>query len=46
MFKKFDEKEAVTGQQQLKSSVQKGIRKQLRESYPYLEEPHFQCAAA
>ncbi|XP_055390165.1 malignant T-cell-amplified sequence 1 homolog [Condylostylus longicornis] len=37
MFKKFDEKESVSGVQQLKSSVQKGIRTKLLESYPHLE---------
>ncbi|XP_047003369.1 malignant T-cell-amplified sequence 1 homolog [Schistocerca americana] len=37
MFKKFDEKESVTGVQQLKSSVQKGIRTKLVDQYPYLE---------
>ncbi|PIC33548.1 hypothetical protein B9Z55_013489 [Caenorhabditis nigoni] len=41
MFKKFDEKEDVTGATQLKSSVQKGIRKKLIENYPYLE-PHLE----
>ncbi|GLH02790.1 hypothetical protein R5R35_012877 [Gryllus longicercus] len=37
MFKKFEEKESVSGVQQLKSSVQKGIRSKLQEQYPYLE---------
>ncbi|KAI1733193.1 PUA domain-containing protein [Ditylenchus destructor] len=37
MFKKFDPKEDVTGTQQLKSSVQKGIRHKLVEHYPPLE---------
>ncbi|XP_077299381.1 malignant T-cell-amplified sequence 1 homolog isoform X2 [Arctopsyche grandis] len=37
MFKKFDEKESISGVQQLKSSVQKGIRTKLLESYPHLE---------
>ncbi|CAH0560226.1 unnamed protein product [Brassicogethes aeneus] len=37
MFKKFDEKESISGVLQLKSSVQKGIRTKLIESYPYLE---------
>ncbi|XP_034250456.1 malignant T-cell-amplified sequence 1 homolog isoform X2 [Thrips palmi] len=37
MFKKFDEKESVSGTQQLKSSVQKGIRSKLLELYPTLE---------
>ncbi|KAF7994997.1 hypothetical protein HCN44_004469 [Aphidius gifuensis] len=37
MFKKFDEKESVSGVQQLKSSVQKGIRLRLLELYPHLE---------
>lgn len=36
MFKKFDEKESVSGTQQLKSSVQKGIRNRLVESFPSL----------
>jgi len=38
MFKKFDEKEDITGAQQLKSSVQKGIRMKLIEQYPRLED--------
>ncbi|XP_034933716.1 malignant T-cell-amplified sequence 1 homolog isoform X2 [Chelonus insularis] len=37
MFKKFDEKDSVSGIQQLKSSVQKSIRLKLLEQYPYLE---------
>lgn len=37
MFKKFDEKESVSGVQQLKSSVQKGIRTKLLDNYPHLE---------
>ncbi|KJH46110.1 hypothetical protein DICVIV_07842 [Dictyocaulus viviparus] len=37
MFKKFDEKEDVTGATQLKSSIQKGIRNKLIESYPQIE---------
>ncbi|CAD6219178.1 GSCOCG00004843001-RA-CDS [Cotesia congregata] len=37
MFKKFDEKDSVSGVQQLKSSVQKSIRSKLLELYPYLE---------
>ncbi|CAH1970607.1 unnamed protein product [Acanthoscelides obtectus] len=37
MFKKFDEKESVSGVLQLKSSVQKAIRTKLLESYPHLE---------
>ncbi|KAH7696393.1 Protein C11D2.7, partial [Aphelenchoides avenae] len=37
MFKKFDAKEDIAGSQQLKSSVQKGIRSKLVESYPHLE---------
>uniref|UniRef100_A0A1I7UM55 PUA domain-containing protein n=1 Tax=Caenorhabditis tropicalis TaxID=1561998 RepID=A0A1I7UM55_9PELO len=41
MFKKFDEKEDVTGATQLKSSVQKGIRKKLIENYPHIE-PHLE----
>lgn len=34
---RFDEKESVSGVQQLKSSVQKGIRAKLLEQYPHLE---------
>lgn len=34
---RFDEKEAVSGVLQLKSSVQKGIRTKLLEQYSYLE---------
>lgn len=37
MFKKFDEKESVSGQTQLKSSVQKAIRVKLIEVYPHIE---------
>ncbi|XP_025830834.1 malignant T-cell-amplified sequence 1 homolog [Agrilus planipennis] len=37
MFKKFDEKESISGILQLKSSVQKGIRNKLIEQYPHLE---------
>ncbi|KAK0082335.1 hypothetical protein PV325_010661 [Microctonus aethiopoides] len=37
MFKKFDEKDSVSGVQQLKSSVQKGIRLKLLELYPHLD---------
>ncbi|RZF41897.1 hypothetical protein LSTR_LSTR005665 [Laodelphax striatellus] len=37
MFKKFDEKESISGVQQLKSSVQKGIRNKLIEQFPLLE---------
>lgn len=37
MFKKFDEKESVSGTTQLKSSVQKGIRVKLIEVYPHIE---------
>lgn len=37
MFKKFDEKENVSGQTQLKSSVQKAIRVKLIETYPHIE---------
>ncbi|XP_043683010.1 malignant T-cell-amplified sequence 1 homolog isoform X2 [Vespula pensylvanica] len=37
MFKKFDEKDSVSGIQQLKSSVQKGIRSKLLDLYPHLE---------
>lgn len=38
MFKKFDEKEHVSGVTQLKSSVQKGIRAKLLEQFPHLED--------
>lgn len=38
MFKKFDEKENVSGQTQLKSSVQKAIRVKLIETYPHIEK--------
>lgn len=34
---RFDEKESVSGVQQLKSSVQKGIRAKLLEQFPFLE---------
>ncbi|OXU27656.1 hypothetical protein TSAR_014526, partial [Trichomalopsis sarcophagae] len=34
----FDEKDSVSSVQQLKSSVQKGIRSKLLESYPFLEK--------
>ena len=34
---RFDEKDSVSGVQQLKSSVQKGIRAKLLELYPHLE---------
>ena len=37
MFKKFDEKESISGITQLKSSVQKGIRNKLLESYPGID---------
>ncbi|XP_030762154.1 malignant T-cell-amplified sequence 1 homolog isoform X2 [Sitophilus oryzae] len=37
MFKKFDEKESISGILQLKSSVQKSIRSKILESYPHLE---------
>jgi len=37
MFKKFDEKESISGVTQLKSSVQKGIRNKILESYPSIE---------
>ena len=40
MFKKFDEKESVSGITQLKSSVQKGIRRTILETYPTLEDEH------
>lgn len=34
---RFDEKESVSGTQQLKSSVQKGIRTKLLEQFPHIE---------
>ncbi|XP_002134148.2 malignant T-cell-amplified sequence 1 homolog isoform X2 [Drosophila pseudoobscura] len=37
MFKKFEEKDSISSIQQLKSSVQKGIRAKLLEAYPKLE---------
>ena len=37
-FDRFNEKESVSGVQQLKSSVQKGIRNKLNESYPSLHD--------
>uniref|UniRef100_A0A0N5AYW4 PUA domain-containing protein n=1 Tax=Syphacia muris TaxID=451379 RepID=A0A0N5AYW4_9BILA len=37
MFRKFDEKESIIGSQQLKSSVQKGIRQKIVEQFPLLE---------
>jgi PUA domain protein len=37
MFKKFTEKENVSGITQLKSSVQKGIRNSIMETYPDME---------
>ncbi|KAF2358414.1 Uncharacterized domain CHP00451 [Trinorchestia longiramus] len=38
MFKKFDEKESVSGSQQLKSSVQKAIHRKLAEDFPLIED--------
>lgn len=40
MFKcfRFDDKDSVIGVQQLKSSVQKGIRTKIIDQYPTLEE--------
>lgn len=42
MFKKFDEKESISGITQLKSSVQKGIRNKILDTYPaigdYIDE--------
>lgn len=38
MFKKFSEKENVSGVQQLKSSVQKEIRRKIIDAYPPFEE--------
>lgn len=37
MFKKFEEKESISGVTQLKSSVQKGIRNKILETYPDME---------
>lgn len=34
---RFDEKESISGTQQLKSSVQKSIRNKLLEQFPHLE---------
>ena len=34
---RFDEKENISGFQQLKTSVQKGIRNKILESYPFIE---------
>jgi len=38
MFKKFEEKENVSSVQQLKSSVQKGIRNSILDTYPDISE--------
>ena len=38
MFKKFDEKESISGTTQLKSSVQKSIRAKILETYPHIED--------
>lgn len=35
---RFDEKESVSGVQQLKSSVQKGIRTKLLDQFPHIEQ--------
>lgn len=37
LYFRFEEKESVSSVQQLKSSVQKGIRAKLLETYPLLE---------
>lgn len=37
MFKKFDEKESVSGVTQLKSSVQKNIRHKIVDEFPHIE---------
>nr|XP_022326585.1 malignant T-cell-amplified sequence 1 homolog [Crassostrea virginica] len=37
MFKKFDDKEMVSGVNNAKSSVQKSIRNSVTENYPYIE---------
>lgn len=38
MFKKFTEKENISGVSQLKSSVQKGIRTKICEQFPFMKE--------
>lgn len=38
IFHRFDEKESISGVQQLKSSVQKGIRNKLIEQYAHIQE--------
>ncbi|XP_060073292.1 malignant T-cell-amplified sequence 1 homolog [Ylistrum balloti] len=38
MFKKFEDKECVTGVNQAKSTVQKGIRASLLEIYPHIKD--------
>ena len=38
MFKKFEEKENISGVTQLKSSVQKGIRNSILDTYPDIKE--------
>lgn len=38
MFHRFDEKDSVSGTQQLKSSVQKGIRTKLLDEFPHIEK--------
>lgn len=37
IFYRFDEKENISGFQQLKTSVQKGIRSKIIEQYPYID---------
>ncbi|XP_014669114.1 PREDICTED: malignant T-cell-amplified sequence 1-B-like [Priapulus caudatus] len=37
MFKKFDDRESVSGNIQMKSSVQKAIKAKLLDQYPYIE---------
>lgn len=37
-FVRFDDKESISGTQQLKSSIQKGIRTKLLEHYPHIEK--------
>jgi hypothetical protein len=37
IFYRFDEKENISGFQQLKTSVQKGIRSKILEQYPYID---------
>lgn len=38
LFRKFSKEESVSSQSQIKSSMQRGIRAKICDSYPYLEE--------